>query len=523
MKSILFMQRFILIAIFIVYFFAGRDCFSQPNPLAIDFEVVSDSAAIGDGGNAWGGHQCRIVRTKDGVFTAYTVEGGGYFLREWRVAKRSSDGWNVIAQGVAGREPVNLLAAPDGTLHIIGWPGGKARMWSLTLAGENWNVSEQEIDGQIQGNWPYNSAGIDSIGNICVLSSEGGSEPGGAFRWSYYNAAQQNWTYKKTNLDFRYCYTYIFPLTQGGFSLVSTRDVLWEALNYEKPENAADYVFNAFRYWHAESTEAPLTAMAFVEEPPTEEFLNVVCNAQKDAYIDTKGNVHVLFIKVGSSTGGMFHHGHMVFSPQGETIFDGQMTNAAGWYSRIFQDWNERFFLLGDTGLIYLLANDGFTTVDSIQIDFQGYHIEYSGFGISVPRTGTPLSDVLDVVFPTNGGKDWIYFSIPLAELFAGSFVETKDRTMVTQSNLFQNYPNPFNSETIIRYALENQSKTTVEVYDVFGQKIAILVDCSQPRGKYSIKWNGKNDQGQTVATGMYFVRLQAGNFIAIKKALYMR
>lgn len=66
-------------------------------------EVVTNSAATGDGGNSWGGHQTRIVRTQDGVFTAYTVEGGGYFSREWRLAWRQDDGtWPVVAQGVAG-------------------------------------------------------------------------------------------------------------------------------------------------------------------------------------------------------------------------------------------------------------------------------------------------------------------------------------------------------------------------------------------------------------------------------------
>jgi hypothetical protein len=299
--------------------------------------------------------------------------------------------------------------------------------------------------------------------------------------------------------------------------------VRWEALGYSKPPNAFDYVFNAFRYWHADSTTALLAAKAFVDEPPTTEFPGVVCNAQKDAYIDTKGNVHVLYIKNGSSTGGMPYHGHAVFSPQGETIFDGKTPNAVGWYSRIFQDSNARFFLLGDAGLIYLLANDGFTPVDSIQFDLQGYHVEYSGFGISVPRTGTPLSDVLDVVFPTNGGKDWIYFSLSLAELFGGAFVKSTDQTMPDQFRLFQNYPNPFNSETLITYTLKSQSKTTITVYNVFGQKITTFADGVKPRGEYSIKWNGKNADGQAVATGVYFIHFQADNFVAVKKSLFIR
>ncbi len=89
--------------------------------MLLNLEIVTDGAATGDGGNSWGGHQTRIVHTRDGVFTAYTVPGDGYTSREWRLAWRKEDGsWSVIAQGGAGREPVNLLASPDRTLNIIG-------------------------------------------------------------------------------------------------------------------------------------------------------------------------------------------------------------------------------------------------------------------------------------------------------------------------------------------------------------------------------------------------------------------
>src|SRR5262249_835261 len=94
-------------------------------------EIISMNTATGDGGNRWGGHQTRIVHTRDGVFTAYTTNGAGYLAREWHLAKRlSSNNWAVIAEGTAGREPVNLLASPDGTLHIVGWPEGSATIWS---------------------------------------------------------------------------------------------------------------------------------------------------------------------------------------------------------------------------------------------------------------------------------------------------------------------------------------------------------------------------------------------------------
>ena len=68
--------------------------------------------------NRKGGNQTRIVRTQDGVFTAYIVEGDGEFHHEWRLARRQPDGtWEVIAQGDAGTFPVSLEHATDANQH----------------------------------------------------------------------------------------------------------------------------------------------------------------------------------------------------------------------------------------------------------------------------------------------------------------------------------------------------------------------------------------------------------------------
>jgi hypothetical protein len=65
---------------------------------------------------------------------------------------------------------------------------------------------------------------------------------------------------------------------------------------------------------------------------------------------------------------------------------------------------------------LYLLDAYGEDPVTSISIDLGGYEVEYSGYGLSVPRTGTPLSNVMDVVFTSGNESQWLYFQIEFVE-----------------------------------------------------------------------------------------------------------
>jgi hypothetical protein len=88
---------------------------------------------------------------------------------------------------------------------------------------------------------------------------------------------------------------------------------------------------------------------------------------------------------------------------------------------------------------------------------------------------------------------------------------------------LGQNYPNPFNPTTTIHYDLPLDSKVTITIYDVLGQKVATLVDGAQDAGYKSVVWDSRNDAGLTVPSGVYFYRMQAGSFSSVKKLLLLR
>jgi hypothetical protein len=88
---------------------------------------------------------------------------------------------------------------------------------------------------------------------------------------------------------------------------------------------------------------------------------------------------------------------------------------------------------------------------------------------------------------------------------------------------LEQNYPNPFNPETTIRYQLAKAGHIELAVYNLLGQKVRTLINGVQTGGNHVQVWDGRNDRGQIVNTGIYFYRLQAGAFMQVKKMLVVR
>jgi flagellar hook assembly protein FlgD len=94
---------------------------------------------------------------------------------------------------------------------------------------------------------------------------------------------------------------------------------------------------------------------------------------------------------------------------------------------------------------------------------------------------------------------------------------------------LLQNYPNPFNPTTTLRYGIPKDALVTLTVYNVLGQKVTTLKSEIQNVGFHNVQWNGRNDSGSPVSTGVYFYRLEAKpvdgseTFSSLKKMLLMK
>jgi hypothetical protein len=89
--------------------------------------------------------------------------------------------------------------------------------------------------------------------------------------------------------------------------------------------------------------------------------------------------------------------------------------------------------------------------------------------------------------------------------------------------HLLQNYPNPFNTSTVISYQLKDDCHVELTVYNLLGQKLKNLDNGFRFKGLHSITWDGKDNNGKEVTTGIYFYQLRAGNFTESKKVLLIK
>jgi hypothetical protein len=90
-------------------------------------------------------------------------------------------------------------------------------------------------------------------------------------------------------------------------------------------------------------------------------------------------------------------------------------------------------------------------------------------------------------------------------------------------NTLEQNMPNPFNPMTTIKYSIAQDTDVSLMVYDVSGQRVRTLVDNHQRADVYKVTWDGINDSGQRVASGMYFYKLVAGKFVQTRKMVLLK
>ncbi|MEN8191187.1 MAG: T9SS type A sorting domain-containing protein [Bacteroidota bacterium] len=125
-------------------------------------------------------------------------------------------------------------------------------------------------------------------------------------------------------------------------------------------------------------------------------------------------------------------------------------------------------------------------------------------------------SEVLTAAWAGTESLFWLKPGIPTS-------VDDNKGNIVNSFELSQNYPNPFNPSTIINYSIIKSDMVNLTVYNMLGQKVATLVNELKSVGNHSIEWNGKNQYGKDVASGIYFYKIITGQNSSVKKMMLLR
>ncbi len=160
------------------------------------------------------------------------------------------------------------------------------------------------------------------------------------------------------------------------------------------------------------------------------------------------------------------------------------------------------------------------------------FSLEYrkDGTRVHVAAAGSePITeDVLLIQFLTRLTGDAAPEPIEVIEFYLNesriTAIEGAQSAVPKTYALEQNYPNPFNPVTRIRYQLPSDSRISLIIYNILGQEVRRLIDNSmQPAGFYSLQWDGKDEFGNSVASGVYFYRIRAGGFSKTMKMLFLK
>ena len=154
-------------------------------------------------------------------------------------------------------------------------------------------------------------------------------------------------------------------------------------------------------------------------------------------------------------------------------------------------------------------------------------------FADFVTNQSAKVGDVFEVIFSDPNGKvevDSIRYTvteqdIQLGRISLGNLVAS---AVPIRSELLANFPNPFNPETWIPFKLQKSSDISITIYDIHGQVVRKLELGSIPAGTYQTKakaayWDGTNDIGERVASGVYFYQLKASEFTASRKMVILK
>ena len=392
-----------------------------------------------------------------------------------------SDPSNVVSIDLANNPPtaVNLIAPPNGATFTINegnMDQGNMFVWSPSSDADNDPVEyflyvETEVLGDTLDEWFPESA------------LQNGEFEDGTEHWYFYPPEATNISYDEE----------MEMLMMGGLN------------SGENTEN------NVYQEWPGDALPAGTSFEVWADVmSPADDFI-------------AGDNYFTLFVKYFDSNWGMIHmdsseHMHM-HNATADMYHELELESIVPEGVAVMQVGGMFFQARPDEGGV-------------VGIDYMEMHIPMTVTGFEI--SNSMFGELMLETQVTNLTVDWDVWAFdgydPTPSTGSRTFtVDASDLLSVnnialpTSYALHNNYPNPFNPVTNILYDIPELTDVKLEIFNVMGQRVRTLAEGKHEAGRYQIVWNATNDIGESLSSGMYIYRIQAGDFVSVKKLVLMK
>jgi hypothetical protein len=305
---------------------------------------------------------------------------------------------------------------------------------------------------------------LDSGGTIQgTVSTPGKSFDGGIV--AYY-ASNPEW------------YAYWYPERGESYELTGLRGGYWKVLAFGDPTHAFEW-YNDQATWADAATilvTPPGTVSGIDFSLEVGGSISGICDSRAGPLVDCEVTAY--------DTSSFYQSGHITFS----------FLNKTTW------TLNDGTYSIGGlrTGTYYVTASRG---CERMWYDNQ---------------PGMETADPVAVTMPSN---------TPNIDFYLSTAVETEGDVSQRPPDfeLRQNYPNPFNPQTRIEYKLAKRGHVTLRIYNILGGKVKTFLDQYQPAGSHTVNWDGKDDGGESVSSGIYLYRLEVDGLSQARRMLLLK